>query len=416
LGFNLSGETRRTNLDVSYTVSQDYYAKYHQLDGYRQNFVSNGNIELIEDHFYIDGRLTFTEESLDSTGATAASDRTQSSGRTQVLNGSFSPYYVQDFGDWMLATARYGYSETRFFDPNVGESSTDPSNQKSHEYQLKFDGGLKFDTYKWSFDNKLLVSESDVGDEFTHASTTTTGELPISRMFSLLGTVGYDNFDISNVDKDDELGGFFLGGGLRFHPNNRTDISFQVGHRFDDIIYDMDASYKPTSQDSITATYKVTINSADYSLANTDVLDDQGELIRPNFSAARYVDDVTKSKILDLRWNGSRGRNSYQISGSLIEREILSDNSSERIAALNGNYTRQLTPRADLRVNAGISDVLDGSSPTDEEAVYNLGATYSYEFGNGLRGTASYNNLTRDNDSTDDIIENSISFSIRKTF
>lgn len=410
LGFNLVGETRRTDLNLSYTLSQDYYAKYHELDGYRQNFVGSGTIELIDDRFFLDGRLTFTEETLDNTGSTTAGDRTQSGGRTQVLNGSFSPYYIQNLGDWALMTARYGYSETRFFDPNVGADSTEPSNQKSNEFQLNFASSIRFDGFKWALDNRALSSESDVGDEFTHYSTMGTGELPISRMFSLLGTVGYDEFDINTITNEDDLGGVFGGAGIRFHPNSRTDASFQVGHRYDDIIYDLKISYQPTSADNITVTYSVDINSADSSLANTDILDEQGQLIQPNFSVTSYVDSVTKSKRFQFSWNGDRGRNGYGLSGNFIERDILEDNSSERVASINGNFSRQLTPRADLRLNAGVSEILDS------ETVYNFGATYSYEFGNGLRGSAQYSNLTRENDATGDIIENAITISIRKTF
>ncbi len=416
VGFDLRGETRRTDLGLSYTLSQDYYAKYHELDGYRQNLIGTGTIEIIDDQFFIDGRLTFTEENLDAVGSTAAGDRTQSSDRTQVLFGSISPYYTQNLSDWAILTAKYSYSETRFYEPNVGAETDSPSNQQSNEFQLNFGSGIRFDGFKWAVDNRALFTESDVGDEFMHYSTTGTGELPVSRMFSLLGTVGYDKFDINSVDDDDDLSGVFAGIGVRFHPNSRTDASFQVGHRFDDIIYDVKISYLPTSQDSVSATYSVNVNAADYSLANTDILDEQGQLIQPDFTAARYIDGVSKTKNLSISWNGSRGRNSYGMSGSYTEQEILEDDSSERNVSINGNFTRRLTPRADIRLSAGITEILDGQTPSAEETLYNLGATYSYEFGNGLSGTASYSNLTRRNDTSGDVVENAFTIGIRKAF
>ncbi|WP_025899932.1 TIGR03016 family PEP-CTERM system-associated outer membrane protein [Sneathiella glossodoripedis] len=416
LGFNVTGNTRRSEINLSYTLSQDYYAKYHELDGYRQNLIGNATVELIDDRFFVDGRVTFTEETLDTVGATSAGNRTQSGDRTQVFNGSISPYYTQNLDDWAILTAKYGYSETRFYEPNVGADTANPSNQQSNEFQLNLGSGIRFEKLKWSFDNRAVFNESDVGDEFTHYSSVVTGEIPVSRMFSFLGTIGYDEFDINSISDEDDLGGIFGGTGIRFHPNSRTDASFQIGHRFDDLVFDVNVSYLPTSQDSISATYTVNINAADYSLANTDILDEQGELVQPDFSVARYIDGVSKTKSLQVSWQGSRGRNSYGLSGNYIEQEILEDNSSERNVGISGNFSRQLTPRANLRLSAGLTEVIDGQTPSAEETVYSFGANYIYEFGNGLSASAGYSNLTRKNDSSGDITENSFTVGLRKAF
>ncbi|WP_169566119.1 TIGR03016 family PEP-CTERM system-associated outer membrane protein [Sneathiella limimaris] len=416
LGFNTSRTSNRSDFDFSYSVSQDYYAKYHELDGYRQNVVGNGTLEILDDHLFLDGRVTFTEETLGATGPTTATDRTQSDDRTQVLNASISPYYIYNYQDWVITTAKYGYTETRFFKPNVGESSTDPSNQKTNEFQLNLASGVRFDTFRWSVNNRYQFSESDVGDEFEHGSVTVNGEIPINRMFSILGTIGYDAFDINSISDEDDLEGVFGGAGVRFHPNSRTDASFQVGHRFDDVVYDMNVEYRPTSQDSFTATYTVSVNSADNSLASTDILDEQGDLIRPNFNSTRYIDDVTKSKTFQFAWNGSRGKSAYRLAGNFIEREILATDGSEAILGVNGRFSRQLTKRARLNLNARVSDIIDGETVASEETSYNFGTSYSYEFGNGLTGTASYDLLSKDNDTTGDIVENAFTISIRKTF
>jgi len=415
LGFKFGGETKRSKLDLSYNFSQDYYANNSQLDGYTQNLIGTGTVELIDNRFFIDGRVTFTEETLGSAGSTSAGERTQSSGRTQVFNGSISPYLIQNFDGWVTGIARYGHTETQFFDADVGNASSAPANQTSNEFQIKLTSGTRFTDIKWAWDNKLLSSESDANDSFSHFASTGTSELPLSRMFSLIGTFGYDSFDVTGID-DSKISGLFGGAGVRFHPNNRTDASVQVGRRFSDMVYDLNMSYAPTSQDNITASYVVSIQSASSSLADTDILDAQGNLIQPNFSLTKYVDGVTKSKIFKLGWNGSRRRNSYGISGNFIEREILSTGADEQVVAISGNYGRRLTPRADLNISAGISDVIDGQVAADETTVYNFGSGYSYTFGNGLTGSANYNYLLRDNNTSGDIAENSFSISLRKNF
>ncbi|WP_415236181.1 TIGR03016 family PEP-CTERM system-associated outer membrane protein [Sneathiella sp.] len=415
LGFTLSGETRKTELTTSYSISQDYYARNHDLDGYRQNFLGSGSIELIDESFFVDARVTFTEENLGETGSTSATDRTQASDRTQVFNGQISPYYVQDFGGWATGVARYSYSETIFKEPDVGASTTDTPDRNSNEFRLTLDSGRRFARLSWSADTGIIKSESDDGDNFEHFSSIGTAQLPINRLFSIIGTVGYDDFDADNIDNE-EISGAFGGAGIRLHPSSRTDASFQIGYRFGEPVFDMDVQYAPTSADQLSATYRVSVQTADQSLANTRLLDDNGDLIKPNFSVTDYVDDVTKSNNLEVRWTRTRGRNNYGLSGNYIEREFLSDNTDDTTLSISGNFGRRLTPRADLSLTTGYSETLDTRTSGSGEISYEVGATYSYDFGRGFTGNVSYNFLNRDNKVGEDLTENALSVSFRKNF
>jgi len=414
-GFALTGETLRTDLSISYDLSQDYYNRHHDQDGYRQNFVSSGTVEFLADHFFVDARITFTEETLDGTGDVSAAERTQADGRTQVFNGEISPYYVQRFGSWATGIARYSHSETFFSEPNTGEAADDPADRSTDEYQLSLNSGSRFSNVKWLWDNALISSESDDDENFEHLYSVATTEVPFNRYISGLATIGYDDFDADDIDNDD-ISGAFAGAGVRFHPNTRTDISFQVGHRFGDVVYDMDASYAPTSLDEITASYKVRVETADQSLLNTEILDSQGQLNRPDFTVSNYVDEVSKSKDFTFGWIGSRGRNTYGLSGSLIEREFLIDDSDEKVVAVNANISRQLTKRADLALDIGYTEVLDSQAGENGDTTYTFGASYSYNLGNGLVGTAAYDYLEEDEVIGDTIRENAFTLSIRKNF
>ncbi len=415
LGFTLSGETRRSQLKTSYNVSQDYYAHNHDLDGYRQNFLGQGSFEVIEDSFFVDARATFTEETLESGGSSSATDRTQADGRTQVFNGRISPYYQHNFGGWATGIARYSYSETRFSEPNVGGTSTAQADRKANEVRLSLNSGRRFAQTSWKLDGGLISSESDDGDSFEHFSFTASGQVPVSRYFSLIGTVGYDEFDVDNVDNSD-IGGLFGGAGIRFHPNSRTDASIQIGHRFGDPVLDVDVSYSPTSVDRITGTYRVSIGTADQSLADVQLLDIEGRLVRPNFSVTDYINEVTKSERLSIGWTRQRGRNTYGLSGSFVEREILSDNSKDQSIDVQASFSRRLTKRATLSANSGYSEVIEGRLASSEDTTYRLGANYRYDFGNGLSGTLSYNFLNKDEAAGPNVRENSLSISVRKSF
>ncbi|MEP4189889.1 MAG: TIGR03016 family PEP-CTERM system-associated outer membrane protein [Sneathiella sp.] len=415
LGFTISGETRRTKLETSYDLSKDYYAENHDLDGIRHNFLSDASIELLDDSFFIDARITFTEETLSTSGATTATNRTQASDRTQVFNGQISPYYVYDFGGWMTGIARYSYSETIFSEPDAGASTTEEADRKTNEYRLNLNSGRRFARASWGLQTGLISSESDAGENFDHFNSAASGQVPINRLFSAIGTLGYDDFDADNIDNE-EISGVYGGTGIRFHPSSRTDASFQIGYRFGDPVFDMDITYSPTSADRLTASYKVTVQTADQSLTNARLLDQQGDLIQPQFTVIDYVDSVTKSETFSLDWSRDRGRNRYGVSGRYIQREILENNTNDDVISVNANYGRSLTPRADLSFNAAYAEVLEGQASADEETTLTFGTTYRYNFGRGLSGTISYDFLNRSNDSESDLTENALSLSIRKKF
>ncbi len=414
LGFSLSGESRRSRLQTSYDLSKDYYVHNTDLDGIRHNFLGDGSIELLDDSFFVDARITFTEETLDRSGNVSATDRTQSSDRTQVFNGQISPHYTHDFGGWATGIARYSYSKTIFSDPDTGASTTERADRRTNEYRMRLNSGRRFARASWGLNAGLISSESDDGDEFEHLNGIATGQIPLNRYFSAIGTVGYDAFDASRID-DDEISGLFGGAGIRFHPNSRTDASIQAGYRFGDPVVDVDVSYSPTSADLLTATYRVSVQTADQSLANTRLLDDQGELIKPNFTVTDYVDEITKSSRFVLDWTRDRGRNTYGVSSQFVHREFLVDDTSDTVLDIRLNFSRRLTPRADLSLTTSYSEVLDGRTAAAEDTTYRFGANYQYDFGKGLSGRVSYNFVNRD-ELGEDLRENAVSISVRKNF
>jgi uncharacterized protein (PEP-CTERM system associated) len=69
-----------------------------------------------------------------------------------------------------------------------------------------------------------------------------------------------------------------------------------------------------------------------------------------------------------------------------------------------------------MSLGARYSEVLDGRTAADEDTTISLNASYRYNFGRGLTGTAAYHFLDRNSNGTDDLRENAITLSVRKTF
>jgi len=415
-GFTLNGEGNRVQLASEYDLSYDIYAKNSELNGFRHNLLASGDAELVSEHLFIQSQIAFTEETLSRSGSTTFVDRTVSSDRTRVLNTRISPYYIQDFGGNATGLAQYTYSRVDFFETDVGSSTDDPSNSQTHEVNLSLGSGRDFNRTTWLLELLGVDSEVEGGDDLQRGTFLASGQMPINKFVALLGTAGWDEFNGENIDNQ-SISGYFVGGGVRLTPGPRTDFSIQFGHRYGRGIADMDLTYLISSEAAFTASYTVDIATAGQSLANTDVLDRDGDLVNPNFTSTGYVDAITKAKTLSTGLRGTKGRNTYSATASYVQRDFLSDGTNDEVVAVDGSYSRQLSSQLEMSLLAGYSEVLDAEvDGTRDTAVYGQ-AALNYQFNESLSGSLTYGYFDRDSETdTDDLRENNVSVSLRKTF
>ncbi|TNE35517.1 MAG: TIGR03016 family PEP-CTERM system-associated outer membrane protein [Alphaproteobacteria bacterium] len=415
-GFTVDAVGNRLNLHGSYDGSYDFYSKYTDLNGFRHNLLASGNAELVQEHLFVDSQIAYTEETLNRSGNTAFSDRTGAGDRTQVLNSRISPYYMHDFGGFATGIARYTYSQVTFSNPDTGGTATTPNDSYTNAVDLKLESGRHFARTKWALEGNAYNNQVDNGDDLRRASFKGTGQMPINKYVALLGTTGWDEFDGDNIDND-AISGAFYGGGVRLTPGPRTDFSLQVGHRYGGGIVDADLTYLISSEAAFTASYNVDIVGAGQSLADTDVLDTNGELVDPNRVTGTYVDSIAKAKTAAMGLRGEKGRNTYSATASYITREFLDTNTNDKVVSFDGSYARQLSRQLELALSAGYSRVIDSQFAGGKDRTFYGRSAFNYQFTESLSGTVSYSYFNRDSETpTDSLRENNISVSIKKAF
>lgn len=415
-GFALNKDGNHLQLRSEYDGSYDIYSKYSDLNGFRHNLLAGANAELVPEHLFVDSQIAFTEQTLTRSGNTTIVDRTVSGDRTRVLNTRISPYYMQNFGGAATGIARYTYSRVDFFDAGVGSTTTNPNNSETNQIDLTMQSGSDFSRTKWAVEGLLLDNQVDSGNDLRRASIKGTGQMPINNKVAALGTVGWDEFDGENIDNE-EISGAFYGGGVRLTPGPRTDFSIQVGHRYGGGVVDADLTYLISTEALFFARYNVDIQGAGQSLANTDVLDQNGELVNPNVVSGGYVDSITKAKTFTMGVSGVKGRNTYSGSGSYVEREFLDDGTNDTVAAIDARYARQLSRQLEFTLGGGYSEVLDSQVAGQKDSTYYGQTGLNYQFTATVSGSLSYSYFERDSETdTDDLRENTVSVSLRKTF
>ncbi|MCR9212717.1 MAG: TIGR03016 family PEP-CTERM system-associated outer membrane protein [Proteobacteria bacterium] len=415
-GFSLTGEGNRLQLAAEYDISYDFYARNDELNGFRHNLLASADTEIVDEHFFLLSQVAFTEETLSRSGNTSFVDRTVSSDRTRVLTTRISPYYTQDFGGKAVGLVQYTYSRVDFFETDVGAATTDPDNNQTHQINLSLGSGRDFTRTTWLVEAFGVDSQVRDGDDLKRATIAGSGQMPINKHIALIGSTGWDEFDAENVDNED-ISGFFFGGGVRLTPGPRTDFAIQVGRRYGSGIVDMDLTYLVSSETTLTASYTVDITTAGQTLANIDVLDQDGELVNPNFVGDGYVDAITKAKIFTVGLRGVKGLNTYGGNVRYSQRDFLSEGTNDEVVTVDGRFARLLSPQLELAVSGGYSQVLDSEFVGGKDKIFYGSAALNYQFTADLSGSLSYGYFDRNSEtSTSDLRENNISVSLRKAF
>ncbi len=415
-GFSLTGDGNRLQLAAEYDISYDFYARNDELNGFRHNLLAAADTEIVDEHFFILSQVAFTEETLSRSGNTSFVDRTVSSDRTRVLTTRISPYYTQDFGGNAVGLVQYTYSRVDFFETDVGSATTEPDNNETHQVNLSLGSGRDFTRTTWLVEAFGVDSRVRGGDDLKRATIAGSGQMPINKHIALIGSTGWDEFDAENVDNE-EISGFFIGGGVRLTPGPRTDFAIQVGRRYGSGIVDMDLTYLVSSETTLTASYTVDIATAGQTLADIDVLDQDGELVNPNFVSDGYVDAITKAKVLSVGLRGVKGLNTYSGTIRYSQRDFLSEGTNDEVVTFDGAFSRLLSPQLGFTLTGGYSQVLDPEFAGEKDKIFYGRASLDYQFTTDLTGSLSYGYFDRNSeDGSDDLRENNISVSVRKAF
>lgn len=469
-GANFTADGNRLDLNLSLSAVQDYYMDTEGLNGLRPQALGKGNIELLKDHFFIDGSVSLDETSTQRNAEQSAINRSLASNRTQLLLYQVSPRLVNRLGPMLEATLQYNHSESRYSKPAKGasESFLSPagvlpastigsiagSNQKSDDVSLVLDTRRYFTQLNSTL--TLQSSSSTAGSGASGRNAVITGsradsgkfkekridlanEYQLTRQFALTARAGYEDVNNRNSDtavRDTSLSSTGATGALGFHyrPGPRLDLRSEFGRKFGDKNLLVDLSYKISTFYVLNASFTQSVETQTGSRLNQLnrlIVGPDGNLIDPFTGRARNPADSNfdlsnntfREDLFQLGLNGTHGRNSYSLGVDLSNRESLGNSVKEEELEVNLDFKRRLQPRLSGNVSLSYTDQLSGrGESTNSRGVgggdkqYQSDASLNYQLGPSLSTNLRYSYMKDKFKTLGDITENVIAASIQANF
>jgi uncharacterized protein (PEP-CTERM system associated) len=213
---------------------------------------TEGNVEIAENHLYLDGWLRGDRTNINSTGRIGIGGLTGTEDDTEFYSVGLSPYLTARLGDFALV-------EFRFTGDKVGYSEDVASDSTGKAGAVAFGSGSMFTNQAW----EVLFKNTEVDYESLDENNETTifrSELiqKITNQWALAFSAGYEEYDlVVTEDRDDSTWSV----GFIYTPNPRTRIALGVGERSFGDDYYFDFSHR-SSRTIWTARYEQDFTSA----------------------------------------------------------------------------------------------------------------------------------------------------------
>lgn len=419
-GFSARSTSARTTgaLDVfpvlRYESAGD--AKGYDLAGGLAGF---GTLEAYERVLFFDAQASISQQVLNNRESASTGNE------KDVMTVRFSPYLRHRFGGEAEGEARYLFSHIKFRDSGDQLGNVAASDTTTNSVRLSLENPNNSTRLKWSVFGMALEEDRSDDDDVSRRETGAEIEYAFARSISVILGAGYQKFD-DGSDSDEVDDPTWLVG-VRLTPGPRTDLRATIGERDGGSNFAMDFSYKFSERTKLTANYSKILETSQERLNRTlsdigvgeesDGLIDQDtdQPFDPNPSPLSISDVTTETETFRLGLNGVRGRSAFSINGSVLRNKSSSLGITNTFIPVSGRFTRRLSPRSSLDLNATYerSDFDDGQ--LDEE--YSASVGFVYRLSESVRAVSTYNFRLQDsNVKSSEYTEHRILFSLRKAF
>jgi uncharacterized protein (PEP-CTERM system associated) len=392
-------EGARASVDFNYAPE---YRRYWDETGDNEvvHFMrTEGNVEIAENHLYLDGWLRADRTNVTSTGRTGIGGLTGTEDDTDFYSVGLSPYFTAGLGDFSVV-------EIRLTADKIGYSEDLDSDSTAKQGEIAFGSGSMFTNQIW----EVLFQQSDVDYENLDDSNETKifrAELiqKITSQWAVAFSTGYEEYIlVVDDDRDDSTWSV----GAIYTPNPRTRFALGVGERSYGDDYYFDFSHR-SSRTMWTASYEQDFTSARHELSSQPLferLDAFGNLVRDpvlesssqiarSASTPSITEDYYESRRFTTEFTYQTLRSSINVRGSYRERLYDREAQDTEDIELSVILSRRLT-----RLTNGYFQI-SGLDHEEGAVVYDhLSATLgiTYQFGTDSRVGFSMTHLERDAD------------------
>jgi uncharacterized protein (PEP-CTERM system associated) len=190
--------------------------------------------ELVEDLLFLKAGATYTQQNESSEGRITDSNAFATGNRSDVFTYAVAPILRRRFGNVAQGELRLERNEVQ------GSGTIEDS--EAHRMDASLVSGSRFTRLPW----RIIYSGERIEDDFgTDRFQRVRGEVDyqLSRIWTALGSVGYEDNDVAGEGGDVEKGTTWFVG-VRWTPSPRTLLRVTAGHRFFGTDLDLQFSHR----------------------------------------------------------------------------------------------------------------------------------------------------------------------------
>lgn len=222
-GISVAGTGSRLKVRMNYTMQNLAHSNESSKITTSHQLSADGNAELIEHLFFLDGKAGVSQQNISLFGPQATDNTNITGNRATVATYSVSPYLRNRFDGIATSELRYTHDEVRTGVGGLSDSKGDGAlfSLSSGPAFRKLGWGLHYNKHKSDYSNNPSVeTESYSGDL----------RLIITPKFSLTATKGYEKNNYLSIGTKPE--GDSWTAGFAWTPTARTSLEASTGHRF----------------------------------------------------------------------------------------------------------------------------------------------------------------------------------------
>ncbi|CAG1001105.1 hypothetical protein MTYP_02888 [Methylophilaceae bacterium] len=250
-GVSVAGIGSRLKVNMRYAMQNTAHAREDSQIMTSHQLNANGNAELMEDLFFLDGKAGLSQQNISLFGPQTTDNTYLTGNRANVATYSISPYLRNRFGSIATSELRYTHDEVR---TRVGGLS----NSKGDSVLFNLSSGPEFSKLGWGLHYSKHRTDYSSFPSVNTESYSGSLRFMITPKFSLTATKGYEKNDYLSIGAKPE--GDFWTAEFSWTPSARTSLAASTGHRFFGRTQSLTASHR--SRNTIwSANYSEDINT-----------------------------------------------------------------------------------------------------------------------------------------------------------
>ena len=257
-GFNLVEEGPRVQSTLDLAVDGRHEASNQSEITVDVRLTGTGQVEAIEDLFFVDASASVSKQVLNNTDAESAVGANQTN-QTTVQTYQASPFVTNRLG-------RFATMETRARATQTLIDSDTTSDTTEVEGIVGLDSGPRFNRIQWSLDGNVSEEFRDTATDVSRWEAEGTVMYAINRIVTLIGAGGYQDFDDGTAAA---FGAASWDSGVELTPGPNTDIRATYGVDNDDPRLEARLEHRLSERTRFIVSATETLQTSQAQLGNT---------------------------------------------------------------------------------------------------------------------------------------------------